>query len=179
MKRLFLFTVLALLVTGVVTAIAPADDPGSSTPPQQIGYQVEWRSGQPATVTQFQGSPPPLPSAPTSTSDPTECNWTMSTPQKVVYQGEWITQNASVVCTTDVTSVSGTDDLYRGVTAGPYLIGQDFESENTNAANWAVTGTCHTSTWAYWAALFYSPCSVVNGCYQFGPRDSATHYWTC
>lgn len=180
MRRLLVFAALSTILTGIFATVAPADGPvsGNAVP---VAYQVEWTLGQAPTVKEFQGgSPPALPQTPTSPDSASACSVLMGVPQKVVYQGSWVVENASVTCTTDVTYVSGTDYLYRGITKGPYLIGSDSEQENTYAANWSVSGACHSSTWAYWADIpSLYVCSAINGCGVYGSFSSNYHYWSC
>lgn len=179
MKRLLFFATLAAFVTGVFAALAPADGPVNTTA-SQVSYEFQWRAGATPTVTQFVGTTPSLPTTPTSPDQATSCVITLASPQKVVYQGVWIYENATGSCTSDVYSITGTDDLYRGITQGPYLIGSDAEHADGNLITWGPSGTCHSSTWAYWA---YIPsihvCSNVNGCAYLEGGTSPVHYWTC
>jgi hypothetical protein len=100
----------------------------------------------------------------------------MWTPSK---SGGTIHASASAVCTTDVYFINGTDYLYRGL--GPsYLIGSQYKQASTNYIAWSPSGSCASSTWAYWHQIpTIQACSTVNGCIFGGPYTSNYHYFSC
>lgn len=181
MRRLLGLTVLVFALAGVYAVTGPLAAPGPSTAPSSstsstgaFGYTTTWVAGQAPTITEFQGTPPAASATPDSES---ECSTLMNPPNKE--NSTTIDEVASTTCTDDVYYVSGTDQLWRGLTNSK-LIGSDFENQDANYDAWLVEGACSSSTWAYWANLpVLHACSDVNGCINAGPYSSPIHYWTC
>jgi hypothetical protein len=104
------------------------------------------------------------------------CDVIMYTPYK---SGGTIYATATTVCTSDVYFLNGTDYLYRGL--GPsYLIGQQYKQASTNYIAWSPSGSCASSTWAYWHQIpSIQACSTVICCVFAGAFTSNYLYFSC
>ena len=178
MRRLTVITSLIFIMIGVYGVTGPSAAP--TTPSTSANspsyYLITWTSGQAPTITQSQGTPPATAAVPASESS---CVWDLLPPSKE--NSTTIDEVATASCSADVYFVSGTDQLWRGVSKGPYLIGSDYENSDNGFIAWLVEGACpKNQTWAYWANIpTIHACSDENGCVNTGDLSSPIHYWSC
>ena len=177
MRRLTLITALFLVLMCVYAVTGPAAAAPTPAPGTGAAYYLgTWTKGQAPTVTQSQGTAPATAAIPATESS---CVWDLLPPDKE--NSTTIDEAATASCSADVYFVSGTDQLWRGVSKGPYLIGSDYENSDNGFIAWLVEGACpKNQTWAYWANIpTIHACSDENGCINTGDLSSPIHYWSC